>query len=55
MMSLLQHIIEHGAPAQAARAREVASALVRDPDSQELRRTADALIESYLHDPYLTR
>ena len=55
MMSLLQHIIDHGAPAQAARAREVAAALARDPDSQELRRTVDALIEAYLNDPYLTR
>lgn len=55
MMPLLQHVIEHGAPAQAARAREVAEALERNPDSEELRRSADALIEAYLHDPYLTR
>jgi hypothetical protein len=55
MLSLLQHVIDHGAPAQAARAREIAAALTRDPDSAELRRAARELIDAFLHDPYLTR
>ena len=55
MLSLLQHVIEHGAPAQAARAREMAAELRKSPDSEELRRSARALFDAFLHDPHLTR
>ncbi len=55
MLSLLQHVIDHGAPAQAARAREIAAGLTRHPDSEELRRAARELVDAFLHDPHLTR
>jgi len=52
---MLQHIAERGAPAQATHARALLDALSRAPRSAELQRSAEALIEAYLHDPYLTR
>lgn len=52
---MLRHIVEHGAPAQAARAREMLAELARAPDSAELLRSARALVDAFLHDPYLTR
>ena len=53
--TMLQHIVKRGAPAQAAHARALLEAQASAPESEELRRSAEALIEAYLHDPYLTR
>jgi hypothetical protein len=55
MLSLLQQIVEHGAPAQAVRARELLAELARAPDSDEALRSARALVDAFLHDPHLTR
>ena len=55
MFSMLRQVAEHGAPAQAARARELLAELARAPDSAEVLTSARALVDAFLHDPYLTR
>ena len=55
MSAMLQHVIEHGGPAQAARAGELQRQLQVDPASAELKRAAAALVDTFLHDPYLSR
>ncbi len=55
MRALLQHVIDHGAPAQVARARDLLRQLAEHPESMELRTTARALFDAFLHDPHLSR
>jgi hypothetical protein len=55
MEAMLRHIVEHGSPAQADLARELVAALAEAPDSRAVQRSAAALIDAFLHDPYLTR
>lgn len=51
----LDEVIRRGAPALAAAARRLQAALAADPDDPATRAAADALIDAYLNDPYLTR
>lgn len=51
----LREIQDKGAPAQAERARELIAILEVDADDRASVSEADALIEAYLHDPYLTK
>ena len=55
MITMLQHIVDRGAPAQASRARALLDELAANADSPQARRDAAALIEAFLHDPVLTR
>jgi hypothetical protein len=53
---MLQQVIDHGGPAQAARARELLAALrTGEGASAEVLAAAQALVDAFLHDPYLTR
>ena len=52
---MLHRVADHGGPAQSAQARRLLAELADDPDSAELQTAARALVEAYLHDPYLTR
>lgn len=54
-LALLEEIGQTGATAQAARAGELLRALNADAGDQQAHADADALIEAYLHDPYLTK
>ena len=54
-LAALHEVRDKGAPAQAARARELLQALDEDADDPQAPADADALIEAYLHDPYLTK
>ncbi len=51
----MREVQDKGAPAQAQRARELIGILEVDEGEQEAVSEADALIEAYLHDPYLTK
>ncbi len=51
MRSLLLEVADKGAPAQAARARELLTQLDTPAGQEE----AGLLIDAFLHDPYLTR
>lgn len=51
----LNEVEAKGAPAQATRAAELLAQLTRHPDDQSALDEADALIDAYLHDPYLTK
>jgi hypothetical protein len=52
---MLRQVVDHGGPAQAARARELLAELEQHPADPDLLRAAAALVDAYLHDPYLTR
>lgn len=52
---MLAHVAEHGAPAHAAAARDLIERLRVEPQSPQLDAAARALIDAFLHDPYLTR
>lgn len=54
-LAALHEVRDKGARAQAERARELLQALDEDADDPQARADADALIEAYLHDPYLTK
>lgn len=54
-LAQLQEVYDKGAPAQAKRAQELLTALKDDPQNESSVFEADALIEAYLHDPYLTK
>jgi hypothetical protein len=54
-LTQLQEVCDKGAPAQAKRARELLALLQSDPRDEPSVFEADALIEAYLHDPYLTK
>jgi hypothetical protein len=51
----LTEIIEKGAPAQAAKARELLDRIAGDPTDSSAIAEIDALVDAYLHDPYLTK
>jgi hypothetical protein len=51
----LREIIDRGQPAHAAEAARLRSLLDRSPDDPAALAAAAALVEAYLHDPYLTR
>ena len=54
-LARLQEVRDKGASAQARRARELITILEVDADDRASASEADALIEAYLHDPYLTK
>ena len=54
-LAQLQEVCDKGAPAQAKRASELLTTLQTDPQNGSAVVEADALIEAYLHDPYLTK
>ena len=51
----LREVQEKGALAQAQRASELLAVLKFGGEDPALTAEADALIEAYLHDPYLTK
>jgi phage gp36-like protein len=51
----LQELVDHGQPAHAAAAARLLARLAADPDDAEALADAAALVDAYLHDPYLTR
>lgn len=51
----LREVQDKGATAQAQRARGLIAALERNAADPQSEAEADALIEAYLHDPYLTK
>jgi hypothetical protein len=51
----LTEIIEKGAPAQAAKGRELLDRIATTPDDASIHAETDALFDAYLHDPYLTK
>jgi hypothetical protein len=55
MITMLRQVVEHGGPAQAARAQLLIGELARHPDDEHLRDSARALIDAFLNDPYLVR
>lgn len=55
MITMLGQVAEHGSAAQAAAARDLINRLAAAPGSAELRAAASALVDAFLHDPYLTR
>jgi hypothetical protein len=55
MITMLRQVVEHGGPAQAARAQLLIQELAGHPDDGELLDSARALIDAFLNDPYLVR
>jgi hypothetical protein len=55
MRAALQEVVAHGAPAQAAQARRLLDLLAEDPDDPAAVEAANALVDAYFNDPYLTR
>lgn len=55
MRSALQEVVAQGGPAQAAQARRLLDLLAEDPEDPTAVETANALVDAYLNDPYLTR
>lgn len=59
LVDALQQVIDAGQPAHAARARELVdeltAAIASGDVRTELAGAARELLDSYLHDPYLTR
>jgi mannose/cellobiose epimerase-like protein (N-acyl-D-glucosamine 2-epimerase family) len=55
MRRALQEIIDRGQPAHAAEAARLLARLATDPDDAQSLADAAALVDAYLHDPYLTR
>lgn len=51
----LDQVIARGAPAQRLEAQRLRELLAQDPGNAEASEAARALIEAYLHDPYLER
>jgi hypothetical protein len=51
----LQEIVDRGQPAHAAEASALLARLAADPVDAAALADADALVDAYLHDPYLTR
>lgn len=51
----LARVAEHGAPAQKAEARRLATILEARPDEAGALAAAAQLVDAYLHDPYLER
>ena len=54
-LARLREVHDKGAPAQSERAQELIAVLEIDGDDQAAVSDADALIEAYLHDPYLEK
>lgn len=54
-LARLREVQDKGAPAQAERAQVLIAVLEVDADDQAAVSAADALIEAYLHDPYLEK
>jgi len=54
-LAQLREVQDKGAPAQAQRAGELLAVLDMDAADPESIVEADALIDAYLHDPYLTK
>ncbi|MGA1146220.1 MAG: hypothetical protein ACO3YU_04405 [Candidatus Nanopelagicales bacterium] len=54
-LAALREVQEKGARAQAERANELLAVLQVDALDPAATAEADALIEAYLHDPYLTK
>jgi mannose/cellobiose epimerase-like protein (N-acyl-D-glucosamine 2-epimerase family) len=55
MQRALQEIVDRGQPAHAAEAARLLWRLTTDPGDAEALADAAALVDAYLHDPYLTR
>ena len=55
MQALLEQIADRGAPAYAVRARELLDRAANESKSPQLHEAIEALIDAYLHDPYLVR
>ena len=51
----LRDVAEHGQPAHASHARRLLETLTETPGDPTARADAAALVEAYLHDPYLFR
>lgn len=51
----LAEVIVRGAPAQRIEAERLREVLAQDPGNPEACEAARALIDAYLHDPYLER
>lgn len=51
----LSEVVQRGGPAQADEARRLLAALAEHPDDPAVAEAADALVDAYLNDPYLTR
>jgi len=51
----LEEVVKRGAPAQAAKARELLDRMAGDPTDSSAITETDALVDAYLHDPYLTK
>ena len=54
-LARLREVQHKGAPAQAERAQELIAVLGIDGEDETALSDADALIEAYLHDPYLEK
>ena len=55
MRELLREIVDRGQPAQAQAAAALLERLAANPDDGSAQSAAAALLQAYLHDPYLTR
>ena len=51
----LQEIVDRGQPAHAVEAARLLARLAADPSDARAMSDAAALVDAYLHDPYLTR
>jgi hypothetical protein len=51
----LREILERGQPAHAAEAARLLARLAADPGDARAMSDGAALVDAYLHDPYLTR
>lgn len=51
----LEEVARKGAPAQATKARELLARIAGDPTDSSAIAETDALVDAYLHDPYLTK
>lgn len=54
-LARLREVRDKGAPAQAQRARSLIAVLEIDSEDRQAACDADALIDAYLHDPYLEK
>ena len=54
-LARLREVQDKGAPAQAEQAQVLIAVLQADAGDQAAVSDADALIEAYLHDPYLVK
>jgi hypothetical protein len=54
-LARLEDVVAHGAPAQAAHARQLLERYAAEGAGPELDADAERLVDAYLNDPYLTR